>query len=385
MLTLALTAALAAEHILPPSGWHLSDPLYLHGAAAHSVHALPPDALGDRLLVINDVPSAGAPTLTVFSHTPKGFHATQKWTLAAALGGASRIVVHDLTRDGRADAVIVGETTWLLSEREDGLYDPPRQLPGDGKPTVVHSVGSDPGGVHTWSVVRRGTYHTASPRGPVSLPVLMPNAPQPNVLAADHTADGLPRLLTVDWVAGAHRLYYWPGAADGGWQPATIDSQPLDCGPNTLGAPFELVLTELPGSPTATTLAVLQGECVNLLAAQHDGTYTRWGQLDARTPSGWGSFSGVIADLDGDGLNDIVLVGQRDGLVLWRSAPTPGTLSVDTLEPFHSNAPNPRRQRVAVLDATGNGCADVVLARGAEGLIVLEGRACGPDDGHPLM
>lgn len=394
MLAVSIAATLAGGLILPPSGWHLGDPRPLSDAPALAITALPPNAAGDRLVAVSRPgPGPGATAqVSILARARPGvpLETVQKFTIDT--GHVLSIVVRDLDGVPGDDILISTEGgTHLLAARPRGGFEAPRRLPGAGGmatgiPADLHGA---PAGALTW---QHGSahFHAAVSRGPVSLPVGVPTRPlpplgqgwRPLALGVDLSSQGAPRLIAAtdepraSWQPPASRIHFWDPDIEGGWATAPAHSAVVSCGPSGWGNPVIQLLTAPLLSAAAPDVLSISIQCIHVLPATSPGVYGPSMALSRGTASTESLRGALVADIDGDGLPDVIAVDRLRAVSVWRRAAAGGFHPVEGFAGSIAYPNSQVAQALAIVDATGNGCPDVVLAGDTSGLIVREGLNC---------
>lgn len=290
--------------------------------------------IGEPFLVLRGYP----PHLLVFYQNPtlKKFEAERDFSVSAF--DALDVSIGDLNADGRNDIVI--SSLWVTSPGQGRLTVRYQQAGGNlGAEVIVDAVGVIPGELKIADLTGDAYNDVVVQSDMLTLAIL----PQ----LANHTLSATPSTYSV-------ATSYW-GKFDA----------------------FAVGDLNDDGKNDAVVLDPGNGGYVNVFIQGSDGRLTRSTPLTLDVPP----FGVEIADINGDGLNDIVGEDVSPGFpwgvgkvhVLFQTAThdfeRPVTFTFETI----SGGGSLQYQSLAMGDVTGDGIADVVVTWKDEGLWVLPG------------
>ena len=321
-----------------------------------------PGFAGPVQVVVADLTGDGIPDL-IYADYVSGNVAVQLGIGYGAFGpaktyptaaGSHDLAAVDLTGTGKIDLVTVNavdNSVSVLMGNGNGTFEP----------ETVYPVGTNPYSLAIAELDGDGTPDiVVSNRGGNTVSVLLGNGdgtfqPQEtfptgttprSVAAAELAPDGPVELLTAN--LGDDTASILTGRGDGTFSygaQQTAPAPPL--------APFQVVVADLNGDgiPDIVT-ANRQNSSVSVLLGNRDGSF----QTKETFPTGQGPFSVAIADLTGDGIPDIitgnyesatvsVLLGNGDG----------------TFKPFFNLQAGSDPYDVKVADLTGDGKEDIIV------------------------
>jgi hypothetical protein len=301
---------------------------------------------------------AGGTRLEVHNPDSDGLPTAEVSSLELGPAGGARFATGDVDGDGDTDVVVAANTRILLAKQDPGgLRDPAEigpaaeqvalgDLDGDGRTDIVYEDGTKVG----W--LRNTGTGWSSPR-PVSPGRLE------SLRVGDVTGDGRTDIVGLGCVSAC------PGVvvlrADGGEAYSPVN-HPINPMPGThveavaLGDVSGDGRTDVVVTGNRVTEA---GGGVYLLAQQPDGTLGASGLAAARTrPTG----PLVVADIDDNGRNDIIVGGQGGAGVL--TGRGDGTLNPEIYTAVASTGVPDATSGLAVGDANGDGATDILLGVG---------------------
>lgn len=280
---------------------------------------------------------------------------------AGYYGGTNEesVAIGDINDDGRADLVVLapGGIDYLL-QQSDGTLGPIVLVPdggaacagiddlsiaplfGDPVPSVLTTGSYCYGKASIFRPVPGGTFDLVSS-------IVFPGTMPENILAADLTGDGIADLVSDNWTT-PHAMLVEPGRADGTF--GTTQVYPLSQQPTGMS------VGDLNDDARPDVVA-LHENALDVFFQQTDGSLGT-----QRTLSAANSVQTLtIADIDGDGLNDLVTTGSymngadgstHDTLGLF---PQRDALASEYIYPVTSGS-----EATAVADMNGDGMADIV-------------------------
>jgi hypothetical protein len=287
---------------------------------------------------------------------------------------ALSVAVADVNGDGKPDIIVANQGTYnptthkfdnrgvsVLLGKGDGTFQKPQtfdanpylvavavaDVNGDGKPDLI--------------VAHRGTYDPTTGKpdysgvdvllgkgdGTFGPPQTFNGGSNPfSVAVADVNGDGKPDLVTT---GSLYSVGVWLGKGDGAFQrPQTFSG--LEFGPSVV---VEVADVNGDGKPD---LVVLDGfpYSVDVMLNNGDGTF-QFQQLSQGFPVGLGSYSVAVADVNGDGIPDVVTanIDSESLSVLLGNGDS-------TFQPQQATSVIGRPQSVAVADVNGDGRPDLV-------------------------
>jgi hypothetical protein len=282
-----------------------------------------------------------AGTLSILMHnpsTPGTFEPAQTITVG---GLPHDIAVADINGDGKPDIVVADRTVGagrvvilLQNPNDPGTFEAPQvinlvnavssvaiaDLNGDGKPDII-AANSDSGG-NNGQVSVFYQNPAAGKEGTFFAPVTFPVGPQPTVVkVADINHDGLPDLVVGDLGPGTDGEGY-PGVAVLLQDPTNRGSfQPLQ-EYETIAGVVAIAIGDVNNDGLPDVVTVQLGSPTGSVSI-FTGDETTAGVLDTgNTYGGLSQPSGAwIADVNGDGLPDIILADGLGASVLYQISP----------------------------------------------------------------
>ncbi len=294
-------------------------------------------------------------------------------------GDADALAVEDLNGDGIPDLVAADSgyyggagTGIVLLGNGDGTFQPEKTFPVGSGADAVAVADLDGDGIPDIITANRGRYR--NPGDTVS--VLLGNGdgtfrpqqtfqvgPYPDAVAvADLTGDGKPDIITANGGSGFNpgdTVSVLPGNGDGTFRP----QQTFQVG----AYPSALVVADLTGDGKADVITANAGSfttfggTVSVLLNNGHGSFP----TPQTYPVGPGADAVAVADLNGDGIADLVTANSYSGnsysgtvSVLWGNGD--GTFQPQQTLPVGSSP-----SAVAVADFNGDGIPDLITANGS--------------------
>jgi hypothetical protein len=278
------------------------------------------------------------------------------------------IAVADLDGDGRADLSVASEvsnTVSVLFNQGNGAFAPKVDFAAGLNPLSVTAVDLNQDGRLDLAVANGGddtvSVLLASCTAPLctgmlslaGLPLRDEIHPWFGALGSgDVTGDGRPDLVAYHHIFGG--LLVLPGKGDGTFDEPVYSSAPSSCNPTSM--------TAFQGALGARRLAVVQDcdDTLRVLNAEGGGALL----FDAEYPTGASPSSVTAADLNGDGLADLLVTNAGEASVSVRLAWAEGAF------PFRSDYPTGADPRGATaVDLNGDGALDLAVASAGLGVV----------------
>ncbi len=264
-------------------------------------------------------------TVSVLLSTTTGSFAPQITNQTATVKNPTGLVAGDFNGDGRLDVVV------------SGLYAAATLLPGGGDGSFSPPTGAADS-YQLWSSVAAGDFNRDG---------------KLDVVVTSQFQKGLPRSFD-----GVSVLL---GDGKGGFGAPTIYQMSVPYGCN---CPDAVAVGDINGADGSLDLAVARfgpwppdaTSELGMLAGNGDGTFSISNIYDNFKQ--WDLTAVAIADLNGDGRNDVAVVGQKTGLTVWSDG--------------HLNKfPAAYGHGLAVGDLNGDGRADLFLANKGSVTVML--------------
>ena len=277
------------------------------------------------------------------------------------------LVTADLNGDGFPDVVSVNYTDETLlvfnnNPQNPGTFDAPQGLLSPGTTNVAIADMNGDGLPDLVSADANLSLFLQNANGTFAKPVSLLANGADWIALGDLNGDGSPDVAAT--VGAALKVLFHTGAKS-----ATTYATPVTVYTGTpigtMGGVNRVVMADLNGDGAndliVTDMGPAGGAAPSVVVLLQDVTHP--GQFLPAviypTASGSQPQSVVVADVNGDGLPDIIVGGSSAVSVLLQSAATPGTFEAAT------NYPVTDANEVAVADINGDNLPDIVIATGA--------------------
>jgi hypothetical protein len=339
----------------------------------------------------SDIATASTAAVTVANPNPGGVSNTQFFSIAVAGGSvsflpavtyntggySSSLVVADVNGDGKPDLIVANwgntRTVGVLLGNGDGTFQPARLITnlgfialfnalavadvnGDGKLDLIVATCCESNGDGEAAVL------LGNGDGTFQAPVFYDSGGlQGGPLAvADLTGNGIPDIVMANWDNSTGNVGVLLGNGDGTFQPALISAAPVD--------PSCLTIADVNRDGKLDAL-VCSEDSVAVLLGNGNGTFQSF--TSTNFPTGFCTFAVAIADVNGDGLPDMVAPNAGPdscsptgfaGILLGDGNSTLFHPEVN----YEANS-NAGIGAVAVSDLNGDGKLDVMVTAGGYG------------------
>ena len=323
---------------------------------------------GTYFLTVSEQGAAGGYRLTTaFTQT------SLPYAPLSSGAGTDSVAVGDLNGDGIPDIVTanrIDDTVSVFLGNGDGTFEPPKNFAVGARVWLVTLADVNNDGRLDILTVNKGadtiSVLLGNGDGTFQPQIVIPAGTRPSdVTVADVNGDGKPDLIFSNYAADTISVVL--GNGDGTFQPATI--YPTDQGPGFAG-PSELAVADLNGDGIPDLIyADYVSDNVAVRLGRSDGTFGP----EEIYPTAPGSHAVAIADLTGDGKEDLVVVNAVGDDVSVLLGNGDGTFQPEQLYKVGSNP-----YTLAMADFNGDGVPDIVTSnRGDNTVSVLLGNGDG--------
>jgi hypothetical protein len=327
------------------------------------------DGIPDLVTTYSGLPTTkyGSPTaggVSVLLGNGDGtFRAPRTVAVGIYPGLPSSVAVADVNGDGKPDLIVTDTRGYnrspanvlVLLGKGDGTFGPPKTVAtgsalrsvadvnGDGKPDLV-TASSNSRSNYLNVLLGNGDGTFQNPQTTVD------NLGGEWLTVVDVNCDGKPDFVTSDSLPVISLLL---GNGDGTFR----NEQNLSPGNGFGGGPFAVADVNGDGKPDIVATSA-GGSSVGVLLGNGDGNFQTL-QTPRSFPVDTGPFSVAVADLNGDGIPDVVTANGNAGTVSVLLGNGDGTFQTQRTFPAHAYGP---ARSVAVADVNGDGKLDIVTA-----------------------